>query len=204
MMTSLIWWAKCCHPYLWLQFPILISALNVWLSISIFKIKIDKLASQNQNSIFKIVLWVVNIKIQIQDSKVAYQDWYSTSTFASLLGNIQYQNQNRSRHQIQHQFQEYCQYQHQNQPISIILPTSDTIPLLWPLIKSLKVKATVKGKYVTWYICHVGALSKAEDILEWNMGLVLATARILFQRKISRCAALVISGFACNNCRFCP
>lgn len=124
MMTSLIWWAKCCHPYLWLQFPILISALNVWLSISIFKIKIDKLASQNQNSIFKIMLWVVNIKIQIQDSKVAYQDWYSTSTFASLLGNIQYQNQNRSRHQIQHQFQEYCQYQHQNQPISIILPTS--------------------------------------------------------------------------------
>ena len=78
------------------------------------------------------MLWVVNIKIQIQDSKVAYQDskvayqdWYSTSTFASLLGNIQYQNQNRSRHQIQHQFQEYCQYQHQNQPISIILPTSD-------------------------------------------------------------------------------
>ena len=125
MMTSLIWWAKCCHPYLWLQFPILISALNVWLSISIFKIKIDKLASQNQNSIFKIMLWVVNIKIQIQDSKVAYQDWYSTSTFASLLGNIQYQNQNRSRHQIQHQFQEYCQYQHQNQPISIILPTSE-------------------------------------------------------------------------------
>ena len=127
MMTSLIWWAKCCHPYLWLQFPILISALNVWLSISIFKIKIDKLASQNQNSIFKIMLWVVNIKIQIQDSKVAYQDWYSTSTFASLLGNIQYQNQNRSRHQIQHQFQEYCQYQHQNQPISIILPTSDAV-----------------------------------------------------------------------------
>ena len=127
MMTSLIWWAKCCHPYLWLQFPILISALNVWLSISIFKIKIDKLASQNQNSIFKIMLWVVNIKIQIQDSKVAYQDWYSTSTFASLLGNIQYQNQNCSRHQIQHQFQEYCQYQHQNQPISIILPTS-----VWP------------------------------------------------------------------------
>ena len=70
------------------------------------------------------MLWVVNIKIQIQDSKVAYQDWYSTSTFASLLGSIQYQNQNRSRHQIQHQFQEYCQYQHQNQPISIILPTS--------------------------------------------------------------------------------
>ena len=65
---------------------------------------------------------------------------------------------------------------------------SHTFPLLWPLIKSLKVKATVKGKYVTWYICHVGALSKAEDILEWNMGLVLATARILFQRKISRCA----------------
>ena len=72
------------------------------------------------------MLWVVNIKIQIQDSKVAYQDWYSTSTFASLLGNIQYHNQNRSRHQIQHQFQEYCQYQHQNQPISIILPTSVT------------------------------------------------------------------------------
>ena len=70
------------------------------------------------------MLWVVNIKIQIQDSKVAYQDWYSTSTFESLLGNIQYQNQNRSRHQIEHQFQEYCQYQHQNQPISIILPTS--------------------------------------------------------------------------------
>ena len=131
MMTSLIWWAKCCHPYLWLQFPILISALNVWLSISIFKIKIDKLASQNQNSIFKIMLWVVNIKIQIQDSKVAYQDWYSTSTFASLLGNIQYQNQNRSRHQIQHQFQEYCQYQHQNQPISIILPTSDLCICNW-------------------------------------------------------------------------
>ena len=127
MMTSLIWWAKCCHPYLWLQFPILISALNVWLSISIFKIKIDKLASQNQNSIFKIMLWVVNIRIQIQDSKVAYQDWYSISTFASLLGNIQYQNQNHSRHQIQHQFQEYCQYQHQNQPISIILPTSGWI-----------------------------------------------------------------------------
>ena len=60
-------------------------------------------------------------------------------------------------------------------------------PLLWPLIKSLKVKATLKGKYVTWYIYQVGALSKAEDILEWNMGLVLATARILFQRNISRC-----------------
>ena len=67
---------------------------------------------------------------------------------------------------------------------------SHTFPLLWPLIKSLKVKATVKGKYVTWYICHVGALSKAEDILEWNMGLVLATARILFQQKISRCDLL--------------
>ena len=64
---------------------------------------------------------------------------------------------------------------------------SHTFPLLWPLIKSLKVKATVKGKYVTWYICQVGALSKAEDILQWNMGLVLATAIILFQRNLSRC-----------------
>ena len=44
---------------------------------------------------------------------------------------------------------------------------------------------------MTWYICHVGALSKAEDILEWNMGLVLATARILFQRDVSRCEGLV-------------
>ena len=95
-MTSLIWWARCCHPYLWLQFPILISTLNVWLSISIFKINIDKAASQNQNSTFKIELWVVNIKIQIQDSKVGHQDWHSISTFASLLGNIQYQNQNHS------------------------------------------------------------------------------------------------------------
>ena len=33
--------------------------------------------------------------------------------------------------------------------------------------------------YVTCYTCHVGALSKAEDILEWNMGLVLTTTRIL-------------------------
>ena len=47
--------------------------------------------------------------------------------------------------------------------------------------------------YVTCYTCHVGALSKAEDILEWNMGLVLATARILFQRKISRCEVKVCS-----------
>ena len=96
MMTSLIWWAKCCHPYLWLQFPILISTLNVWLSISIFKINIDKAASQNQNSTYKIELWVGNINIQIQDSKVAHQDWYSNSTFAILLGIIQYQNQNHS------------------------------------------------------------------------------------------------------------
>ena len=36
MMTSLIWWAKCCHHYLWLQFPILISTLNVWLSMRLF------------------------------------------------------------------------------------------------------------------------------------------------------------------------
>ena len=152
MMTSLIWWAKCCHPYLWLQFPILISALNVWLSISIFKIKIDKLASQNQNSIFKIMLWVVNIKIQIQDSKVAYQDWYSTSTFASLLGNIQYQNQNRSRHQIQHQFQEYCQYQHQNQPIlSIILPTSGISSGILPLL-SRDIQELLLHTSKTWQI----------------------------------------------------
>ena len=41
--------------------------------------------------------------------------------------------------------------------------------------------------HVTCYICQVGALSKAKDILEWNMGLVLATATILFQRNISRC-----------------
>ena len=41
---------------------------------------------------------------------------------------------------------------------------------------------------MTCYICQVGALSKAKDILECNMGLVLATAKILFQRKISRCA----------------
>ena len=66
---------------------------------------------------------------------------------------------------------------------------SHTFPLLWPLIKSLKVKATVKGKYVTCYICQVGALSKAEGILKWNMGLILTTARILFQRKISRCVS---------------
>ena len=70
--------------------------LNVWLSTSIFKIKIDEAASQNQNSIFKIDLWVFNINIRIQDSKVAYQDWYSILTFESLLGNIQYQNQNHS------------------------------------------------------------------------------------------------------------
>ena len=44
--------------------------------------------------------------------------------------------------------------------------------------------------YVTCYICQVGALSKAEDILEWNMGLVLTTARILFQRNVSRGAQL--------------
>ena len=77
-----------------------------------------------------------------------------------------------------------------------------TFPLLWPLIKSLKVKATVKGKYVTWYICHVGALSKAEDILEWNMGLVLATARILFQRKISQCvlrSEYMVSMYQCKS-----
>ena len=33
----------------------------------------------------------------------------------------------------------------------------------------------------------VCALSKAGDILVWNMGLVLTTARILFQRNVSRC-----------------
>ena len=79
-------------------------------------IGIDKAASQNQNSTFKIELLVVNIKIQIQDSKVAYKDWYSISKFA-----WQYSipKSKSLRHQIQHQFQEYCQYQHQNQPISI-------------------------------------------------------------------------------------
>ena len=41
---------------------------------------------------------------------------------------------------------------------------------------------TVKGMYVTCYICQVGALSKAEDILEWNMGLVLTHAKILLQQ----------------------
>ena len=96
------------------------------------------------------MLWVVNIKIQIQDSKVAYQDWYSTSTFASLLGNIQYQNQNRSRHQIQHQFQEYCQYQHQNQPISIILPTSATIlPTQVPIKIVMHLKKDTTHKVIT-------------------------------------------------------
>ena len=45
---------------------------------------------------------------------------------------------------------------------------------------------------MTSYICHVGALSKAEDILEWNMGLVLTYARILFQRNETRCVALKI------------
>ena len=73
------------------------------------------------------------------------------------------------------------------EPPHDICNKSHTFPLLWPPIKSLKVKATVKGKYVTCYICQVGALSKAEGILEWNMGLILTTARILFQRKISRC-----------------
>ena len=154
MMTSLIWWAKCCHPYLWLQFPILISALNVWLSISIFKIKIDKLASQNQNSIFKIMLWVVNIKIQIQDSKVAYQDWYSTSTFASLLGNIQYQNQNRSRHQIQHQFQEYCQYQHQYQPISINVAQLCNIKSATWCTVTYTESGTPMSNWDSRYLCH--------------------------------------------------
>ena len=38
-------------------------------------------------------------------------------------------------------------------------------------------------------MCQEGTLSKAEDILEWNMGQVLATARILFLRNISRCVA---------------
>ena len=42
--------------------------------------------------------------------------------------------------------------------------------------------------YVTCYICHVGALSKAEDILVWNMELVLTYARILFQQNETRCA----------------
>ena len=41
--------------------------------------------------------------------------------------------------------------------------------------------------YVTCYICQVGALSKAEDILEWNMGLVLTYARILFQSNEIQC-----------------
>ena len=50
-----------------------------------------------------------------------------------------------------------------------------------------KMRGHIKGMYVTCYICQVGALSKAEDILEWNMGLVLATARILFLQNISRC-----------------
>ena len=31
---------------------------------------------------------------------------------------------------------------------------------------------------LTCYICQVGALSKAEVILEWNMGLVLTYTRI--------------------------
>ena len=48
---------------------------------------------------------------------------------------------------------------------------------------------------MTCYICQVGALSKAEDILEWNMGLVLATARILFQCKISRCAIFFLANW---------
>ena len=45
-----------------------------------------------------------------------------------------------------------------------------------------------KGKYVTCYIGHVEALSKAENNLEWNMGMVLTYARILFQWKMIRCA----------------
>ena len=71
-----------------------------------------------------------------------------------------------------------------------ICKKSHIFPLLWPLIKSLKVKATVKGICVTSYICHVGALSKAEVILEWNMGLVLTYAIILFQRNETRCEYL--------------
>ena len=48
--------------------------------------------------------------------------------------------------------------------------------------------------YVTCYICQVGALSKAEDILEWNMGLVLTYVRILFQRNETRCVKNEIKG----------
>ena len=55
-------------------------------------------------------------------------------------------------------------------------------------LKSSKVKAKVKGRYATCYICHVCVLfRKLGTFLVWNMGLVLTTARILFQRNVSRC-----------------
>ena len=95
---------------------------------------------------------VVNINIQNQHwqssfskSKLNIQDWalgwqyqYSNSRFKGCTSRLvlnfnickfawQYSipKSKSLRHQIQHQFQEYCQYQHQNQPISIILPTSE-------------------------------------------------------------------------------
>ena len=40
----------------------------------------------------------------------------------------------------------------------------------------------------------MGALLKAEDFLEWNIGLVLTTARILFQRSEIRCVCICVGG----------
>ena len=43
---------------------------------------------------------------------------------------------------------------------------------------------------MTCYICQVGALLKVEDILEWNLGLVLTYATILFQGNRIRCVLM--------------
>ena len=76
-------------------------------------------------------------KLNIQDYALGCQYQDSNSRFKSCISRLvlnfnickfawQYSipKSKSLQNQIQHQFQEYCQYQHQNQPISIILPTS--------------------------------------------------------------------------------